>query len=100
MSKRTFVLGKLYRHPSQSVVDFLVQFKNCENYIVPKSYELICMDDFNINALESYGLSQLDHKPTRYALNKTTAIDLYTSICSNNILINQSQMHLQSLAII
>lgn len=100
LSKRTFALGIVYRPPSQSVVDFLEQFENCINYIAPKFDELICMGDFNINALEdncsayirlrnvleSYGLIQLVNEPTRYAPNKASAIDLV--ICSDNIIVN------------
>lgn len=100
ISKRTFALAIIYRPPSQSLADFLEHFENCIHYIAPKFDDLIFMGDFNINALEdnssayirlqnvleSYGLIQLVHEPTRYGLNKATAIDLV--ICSDNIIVN------------
>lgn len=91
-----YVFGVTYRPPSKSVLEFCEDFENCLNYIVTKFDITICVGDFNIDALDSnsnaykklynildsLGLSQIVHEPTRFSSTNATAIDLV--ICTES----------------
>jgi len=110
VNELVFVFGVVYR-PNVDFANFIDVFENSLTIVHPLSECLVCVCDFNINALgfqdhfytrfsdilETFGLSQIINEPTRVALHSSTLID-YIIVCDDVSIADSGVLAVQNIA--
>ena len=105
VNKINYAIGVVYRPPEQHINEFLGEFEDCLGQIVPLFNNVVCCGDFNIDylqansgltkkfqdSIQSFGLSQVVNKPTRFSKTTTTLLDLF--VCSDSVSVSDCMVH-------